>query len=223
MVQPSLPKSPIRSTLVLADDHGILRAGLRALLNEEPDLDVVAEAADGQAALAAILKFQPDLAILDISMPGMNGLEVLEALSKSESKTHILILSVHEDTFLLKKALKFGASGYIVKQAVESELINAIHAILRGEIYIHPSLTRELVKSISPTHVAQPNKNDELSPREREVLYLIVQGYSNREVGDELSISTRTVETHRANIMQKLNLRTRVELVRYAKLHHIID
>jgi two-component system response regulator NreC len=208
---------------VLADDHGILRAGLRALLNEEPDLDVVAEAADGQAALAAILKFQPDLAILDISMPGMNGLEVLEALSKSESKTHILILSVHEDTFLLKKALKFGASGYIVKQAVESELINAIHAILRGEIYIHPSLTRELVKSISPTHVAQPNKNDELSPREREVLYLIVQGYSNREVGDELSISTRTVETHRANIMQKLNLRTRVELVRYAKLHHIID
>ena len=223
MEQPFLPKSPTRSTLVLADDHGILRAGLRALLNEEPDLEVVAEASNGNEALDLILRLQPRLAIMDISMPGMNGLEVLEALANSQSKTHVLILSVHEDTFLLKKALKFGASGYIVKQAVESELINAIHAIFRGEIYIHPSLTRELVKGITPGRTAQPNETDDLSPREKEVLYLIVQGYSNREVADELSISTRTAETHRANILQKLNLRTRVELVRYAKLHHIID
>jgi DNA-binding NarL/FixJ family response regulator len=213
----------MKSTLVLADDHGILRAGLRALLNADPDLDVVAEASDGAEALAAVQKHQPDLAILDISMPGLNGLEVLEALNNQNSKTKILILTVHEDTFLLKKALKLGASGYIVKQAVESELINAIRAILRGEIYIHPSLTRELVKAITPAKTDPSAKTADLTPRETEVLYLIVQGYSNREISEELNISIRTVETHRANIMQKLNLRTRVELVRYAKLHHMID
>ncbi len=212
----------MKHRILLADDHGVLRAGLRMLINAEPNLEVVAEAADGEEALALIIKLQPELAILDISMPGLNGLEVVEKLSGVENQTRVLILTVHEDTFLLRKALKLGAAGYILKQAVETELIDAVRAALKGDVYIHPVLTRELVKGLT-SKKTPAEQSEKLTQRELEVLYLIVQGFTSRDIANELNISARTVETHRANIMQKLNLRTRVELVRYAKLHHIIE
>lgn len=205
---------PIR--ILIADDHGVLRAGLRALLNSEEDLTVVDEATDGDSALLLAAKLRPDVVLLDFSMPGPGGVEVTRRLHETLPDARVLILTVHEDDNLLREALQAGASGYIIKRAVESELINAIRSVARGELYVHPAMTRALLAP--PVTPAPPKKREpeSLSPREIEVLRLIVKGYTNSQIATEFGLSVRTVESHRANLMGKLGLQNRVELVRWA-------
>ncbi|MCJ7442563.1 MAG: response regulator transcription factor [Thermoanaerobaculaceae bacterium] len=211
---------PLR--VLIADDHGVLRAGLRALLKTEEGLQVVDEAADGETALRLASRLRPDIVLLDLSMPGPGGIEVTRKLKEMLPATRVLILTVHEDETLLREALNAGASGYIIKRAVESELISAIHAVSRGEIYVHPAMTRWLLKGPAP---AAPKRRDPaaLTPREIEVLRLIAQGHTNSQVAEVLRLSVRTIESHRANLMGKLGLQSRVELVRYAVKNKLLD
>ncbi len=209
--------------ILIADDHGVLRAGLRALLDAEPDLQVVGEAADGQKALHLADELCPDVVLLDISMPGPNGIEVVRRLNETLPDARVLILTVHEDENLLRATLRSGAAGYIGKRAVESELINAIRAVWRGDVYVHPSMTHVLLKDISPAPNSAQDPAEPLTPREIDVLRLIAQGYTNRQTAKALCIGVRTVETHRANLMAKLGLRGRVALVRYAREHGLLE
>jgi two-component system response regulator NreC len=202
--------------ILLADDHGVLRAGLRALLNSEADLDVVGEAASGDEALRLAAELRPGIVLLDLNMPGPGGIEVTRQLREVLPETRVLVLTVHEDEGLLREAIDAGASGYIIKRAVESELINAIHAVARGELYIHPSMTRALIHEPAKRTRARSGGQESLTPRETDVLRLIVRGYTNRQAAEELGLSVRTVEAHRANLMGKLGLKSRVELVRWA-------
>lgn len=209
--------------ILIADDHGVLRAGLRALLNAEPDLEVLGEAADGEEALRLAREVQPDIVLMDINMPGAGGIETTRQLLELRPEVRVLILTVHEDTCLLQGALQAGAAGYILKRAVESELVNAIHAVARGDLYIHPGMTRGLLKSMGTFPAARPATAAILTPRETEVLTLIAKGHTNRQVAEILSLSVRTVESHRASLMDKLELRSRVELVRYAADCGLLD
>jgi DNA-binding NarL/FixJ family response regulator len=205
---------PIR--ILIADDHGVLRAGLRSLLNAEPDMVVVGEAADGDDALRLTVESQPDIVLMDVSMPGCGGIETTRQVTAGRPGVRVLMLTVHEDKYVLQEALRAGASGYILKQAVESELIDAIRAVSRGEMYVHPAVTRALLADAAVLPETKHPATDPLTPREIEVLCLIAQGHTNRQMAELLTISVRTVETHRANLMDKLGLRSRVELVRYA-------
>ena len=207
--------------IVIADDHGVLRAGLRTLLGTEPGFEVVGEAASGDAAVRAAVEKRPDLVLLDVSMPGVGGLEATKLLKEKLPKTRVLILTMHEESGLVREAILAGASGYIVKRALDSELINAIDAVMRDELYVHPALTRELLTARPDTpHHSEPSS---LTRRECGVLRLLALGYTNRQIGEELGVSVRTAETHRAHIMDKLGLTSRAELVRWAVREHLID
>ena len=209
--------------IIIADDHGILRAGLKSLLGADPNLEVVGEANNGLDTLRLVKELKPNIALMDIGMPGNEGLDATRQLIRDFPETRVIILTMHEDGALLQETLRAGASGYIIKRAVEAELIDAIYAVNRGIIYIHPSLMPLLVARPVKGDVAKFSDPDTLTEREKEILTLIVQGYTNREMGDTLNISVRTVETHRSNIMEKLNLHSRVDLVRYAKEHKLIN
>jgi two-component system response regulator NreC len=206
--------------ILIADDHGVLRAGLRTLLHGVADIQVVGEAGTGEEALQLTDQVQPDLVLLDISMPGLDGLEVTRRLKDSWPATRVLIMTMHEDTGLLREALRAGAAGYIVKRAVESELITAIQAVHRGELYVHPSLTRGLFQDLTPAPPARLEV-EALTPRELDVLRLLALGHTNRQIAQVLSLSVRTVESHRSSIVDKLGLRTRAELAQYAAEHHL--
>lgn len=208
--------------ILLADDHGILRAGLRNLLNAEPDLEVIGEAADGIQVLEMVEQSCPDLILMDISMPNMGGIDVLQQLSSKLPASKVLMLTVHEDESLLKKAIRAGASGYVVKRAAESELITAIKTVMQGNIYIHPAMTRALLKDLVPAPASKRVADNTLTHREVEILRLIARGYTNNQIAEKLSISSRTVEGHRANLMDKLDLHSRVELVEYAEQHGLL-
>ncbi len=212
---------PIR--IIVADDHGVLRAGLRAVLNAEPDMAAVGEADDGPTALRLATELCPDILLLDISMPGMNGVEVTRQLKKAQPDVRVLILTLHEDEGLLQEAIRAGASGYIVKRAVESEFVSAIQAVYRGDIYIHPAMTRALLKDVSPSLVTEEEPTEPLSPREVQVLRLVAEGHTNRQIAEMLHVSVRTVESHRANLMGKLELSSPAQLVRYALEHGFLD
>ncbi|MBN1220112.1 MAG: response regulator transcription factor [Anaerolineae bacterium] len=205
--------------ILIADDHGVLRAGLRALLTAESDLKVVGEAADGEEALRLADELAPDVVLMDLSMPGPGGIETTRQLKEMLPNVRVLILTVHEDEGLLQEAIQAGAMGYIVKRAVESELIDAIRAVSRGDLYVHPAMTRALFREmVSPSVSGRSTVDVEKpTPREIDVLRFIAQGYTNRQTAEALHISVRTVESHRANLMGKLGLKTRVELVRYAR------
>jgi two-component system response regulator NreC len=209
--------------ILIADDHGVLRAGLRALLNAEPDLEVVGEAADGPEVLRLLGELCPDVIVLDISMPGPDGVQVTQQLKQIAPNARVLILTVHEDEGLLRAAIRAGASGYILKRAAESELINAIYAVWRGELYVHPAMTRALLKDLNPRLTSDEAPVERLTPREAEVLRLIAEGHTNRQIAELLVISVRTAESHRANLMGKLGFNSRVELVRYAKRHGLLE
>jgi two-component system response regulator NreC len=209
--------------ILIVDDHGVLRAGLRSLLNAEPDLQVVGEAADGRTGLRLAAELSPDLVLMDISMPGMSGIQVTRQLKETLPGTRVLILTLHEDESLLREAIRAGASGYILKQAVEAELISAIRAVGRGDLYIHPAMTRALLKDVSPLLASEENPTEPLSPRELEVLRLVAQGHTNRQVAEKLHLSVRTVESHRANLMNKLGLSSPAQLVRYAIEHGLLE
>ncbi len=209
--------------VVIADDHAVVRAGLRALLQDTPQLELIAEASGGVEALELVKKLQPEILVLDLSMPDMDGISVTRQLKALQFPTRVLILTVHEDEALLKEAIQAGASGYILKQAAESELVSAIQVILRGDLYVDPSLLRSLLNEQVKTQPVHTGIVEPLTPREVDVLKLIVEGHTNRQIAEHLSISVRTVEGHRANLSEKLGLHSRVELVRYAKEHGLID
>jgi len=212
----------MRIRTLIVDDHGVLRAGLRALLASEADLEVVGEAADGDEALRMAGELSPEVVLMDITMPGMDGIEATRKLLAEMPSARVLLLTVHADSSLLREALQAGAAGYILKRAVESELINAIRAVARGDLYIDPAMTRALLTEPA-RNPCRDNLNETLTSRETEVLQLIAGGYTNRQIAEKLTISVRTVEGHRANIMGKLDLRSRVELVRYARETGLID
>ena len=212
----------MRIRTLIVDDHGVLRAGLRALLASEADLEVVGEAADGDEALRMAGELSPEVVLMDITRPGMDGIEATRKLLAEMPSARVLLLTVHADSSLLREALQAGAAGYILKRAVESELINAIRAVARGDLYIDPAMTRALLTEPA-RNPCRDNLNETLTSRETEVLQLIAGGYTNRQIAEKLTISVRTVEGHRANIMGKLDLRSRVELVRYARETGLID
>ncbi len=207
---------------LIADDHGVLRAALRALLNGRSELEVVGEAGDGNEVLRLTGELRPDLVLMDISMPGRGGIETTRELKQMRPEAQVLILTVHEDEELLREAMRAGASGYVVKRALESELLNAIAAVMRGDLYVHPVMTRALVADLSNRAASSTDgPGEQLTPRELQVLGLIARGYTNVQIADTLMLSVRTVESHRANIMGKLGLHNRAELVRYAMAHRL--
>ena len=205
-----------RIRVLLADDHAVLRAGLRALLSREPDMEVVGEAASGSEALKKVEELQPDVVLMDISMPGMEGLEATAQIKQRAPGTKVLILTMHEDRRYLLPALKAGAAGYVVKRAADAELIGAIRAVQRGEAFLHPSMAKLLVEEYAGGRASGASEGQPLSDREGEVLRLIAEGLSYKEMADRLGISVKTVETYRERIKEKLSLHSRAELVRYA-------
>jgi two-component system response regulator NreC len=209
--------------ILIADDHGILRAGLRSLLRTESGLEVVGEADNCEDVQQLTAQLRPDVVLMDISMPVCGGIEATRRVKQRHPQVDVLILTVHEDKSLLRAAIDAGAGGYILKRAVESELINAIRAVARGDLYVHPSMTRALLEDAGRPAPVQRNGLDHLTPRELDVLRLVAQGHTNRQIAQKLTLSVRTVESHRANLMGKLGLRSRVELVRYASEQGLLD
>ncbi len=213
-----------QTTILLADDHAVLRAGLRLLLSQEAHLEVVGEAESGLETLRLAEELQPDLILLDISMPGLNGLEAIGLLRKRAPQARILILTMHDDVHYLRRALQNGASGYVLKKAADVELLSAIQAVMQGEIYVHSSMTRSLLEDIlPPSQSTDPEQWDSLSEREKEVLRLVAYGYTAQEIADQLGLSVKTIETYRARGMEKLGLSSRAALVRFALSKGIIS
>lgn len=208
--------------VLIADDHAIVRAGLRALISSERDFDLIGEASGGVEAIEKVTRLAPDVLVLDISMPDLDGIEVIKALKAAGSTCAILVLTLHEDDALLREAIRLQAAGYILKHAAESELISAIRSVYRGDLYIHPKMIRGLLHQPAPAFNSNQSPQESLTEREKEVLKLIVQGYTNKQMAVELGISIRTIEGHRANLTDKLGIRSRVDLMRYARLHHLI-
>lgn len=213
----------MRVKVVIADDHAVVRAGLRALLKEDASLELAGEASGGVEAIELASRIHPQILVLDLSMPDLDGITVTRKIRPICPETHILILTVHEDEALLREAMKAGASGYILKRAAEAELISAIHVILRGDLYVDPAMLRTLLDEKIKPGAGKTELVEPLTPRELDVLKLIVVGYTNKQIAEQLTLSIRTVEGHRANLSEKLGLRNRVELVRYAKEHGLID
>ena len=204
--------------ILLADDHAVLRSGLRLLLTSQNEYEVVGEASSGTETLDLAEQLQPDLILLDLSMPALGGLDALPALRKLVPSAHILILTMHDDPQYLRQALKHGASGYVLKKAADAELLSAMRAVLRGEVYVHPSMTRILLEDMLPESQSADNEDTwgSLSEREQAVLKMVALGHTSAEIAEQLSLSSKTVETYRARGMEKLGLRTRAALVRFA-------
>lgn len=206
--------------ILIADDHGVLRAGLRALLQAEPDFQVVGEAGDGDSTWQCAVDLRPDLILLDISMPGMNSIELVRRLTAELPGIRILILSFYEDAGLLKGALRAGAAGYITKRAVNEELTAGIRAVAHGAMYVHPSLMQAMADDLAS--LPPPSKETTLTNREIQILKLIASGFTNRQIAKQLNRSVRTIENHRANLTEKLGLHTRADLVRYVDQHFLV-
>ena len=214
-----VPVSPIR--VLLVDDHPIFRAGLRALLESQPDVLVIGEAGNGAEAIARANELHPDIILLDISMPDVDGLEALRRMQADHVPGRVLVLTMHAENEYLFQVLESGGYGYVLKQGVDTDLFTAIRTVAAGDIFLYPSATalllsryREQKRALEET--ADDNHPDGLSDREREVLSLTAQGYSSQEIGDQLALSAKTVETYRTRVMRKLDLRHRSDLVRYA-------
>jgi DNA-binding NarL/FixJ family response regulator len=203
--------------VLLADDHNVVRAGLRALIDAQSDMEVIAEAADGEAACQLTAELGPDVAVLDVSMPLMGGALATERISKGQPGTRVLALTVHEDRGYLQQLLQAGASGYVVKRAAADDLIHAIRTVARGGTYLDPSLAGKVLGGlIGRSAPAGSTPADPLSDREEEVLRLIARGFTNREIAARLDVSIKTIETHKARSMEKLGLDSRAEIVAYA-------
>ena len=210
--------------VLLADDHTILRDGLRSLLAEEAGIRVVAEAEDGYEAVRLALLHAPDVVVLDIGMPRLNGLEATRQITRANPHIKVLVLTMHENEEYIRQVLAAGALGYILKDAAARELIGAIRTVHKGEAVLSPAITRLVIADYLRWGEIQAGEPENaLSPREREVLQLIAEGYTSREIAEILSISTKTVQSHRSNLMRKLDLHDRGELIKYAIQKKIID
>jgi DNA-binding NarL/FixJ family response regulator len=206
--------------VMIADDHGIVRSGVRLLLEREAGIDVIGEAADGVEARDMAIRERPDLAILDVKMPRLTGLQATREIRDHAPDVAVLILSMHDDERYLFEALKAGASGYVLKHQADQELIDAVRAVERGEPFLTPEAQRALIKDVLGRG---PERTDKLTPREEEVVKLAAEAHTNREIGEILHLSEKTVENHRANAMRKLGMRDRTELVRYAIRRGLIE
>lgn len=212
--------------LLLADDHAILRAGLKTLLNSQPDMEVIAEAADGKEAVQKSIEVVPDIVLMDITMPGLGGLEATREIKRLNVAIQVLVLTMHEDENYLYQMFHAGASGYVPKKAADTELLAAIRATYRGEHFIHSSMTAGFVAGLRFKEAAVPvesREQDGLSQRETEVLRFLAMGHTNQEIADRLFLSIKTVETYKARLKDKLGLQGRAELVRYAIWRGLLD
>ena len=211
------------TTIVLADDHHIVRQGLRALLEAEPDFHLVGETGDGLETVQLVESLHPDVLVLDLMMPGLNGLEVTRQVGKRSPQTRVVILSMHANEAYVLEALRNGAAGYVLKDASVAELAHAVREVTAGRRYLSPPLSERAIEAYVGKATETPlDRYETLTTREREVLHLAAEGCSNAEVADRLSISVRTAETHRANMMRKLDLSSQTDLIRYALRRGII-
>ena len=212
---------PLKTRILLADDHAVVRAGLRLVLDAEPDLEVVAEAADGSEAVNLALELEVDLAVLDVTMPRLTGLQATRELARRRPDLRVPILSMHDNEQYLFEALRAGASGYVLKSVADRDLIGACRSAMRGEPFIYPPALRALIREQleSGGHDAP----DPLTPRESEIVKLIAESRTTREIAELLVISEKTVERHRSNVFAKLGMRDRVELTRYAIRRGLVD
>jgi len=206
--------------VLLADDHVLVRAGIRALLEALPGLQIIGEVSDGRAALEALLKDRPDVAFLDIAMPGMNGIEVAERAAREAPKTRVVMLSMHNTSSHVVRALRAGAAGYLLKDAAADELPVLLRAVMNGETYLSPAIAKHVVDGFLQRNTAEPDAADNpveiLTPRQREILQLVAEGRSTKEVASLLSLSIKTVEAHRSQIMERLDIHDLPGLVRFA-------
>ncbi len=205
--------------VLIADDHGIVRSGVKLLLDRQPDIEVVAEAEDGVEAVEKVIQHRPDVAVLDVSMPRMTGLQATHEIKQQAPATQILILSMHDDERYLFEALRAGAAGYVLKRAADQDLVDAVRAAGRGEPFLTASAQQTLIRDF----LERGEQPDELTPREQEVVKLIAEAHTNKDIAEILHLSEKTVESHRARVLQKLGMRDRVELVRYAIRQGLVE
>jgi DNA-binding NarL/FixJ family response regulator len=215
--------TPLKTRILLADDHAVVRRGLRLVLESEPDLEVVAEVGDGAEAVSRAMDEDVDLAILDVTMPRMTGLHAASELHRRRPDLRVLILSMHDNEQYLFEALKAGASGYVLKSVADRDLVEACRATMRGEPFLYPGAINALIKDFLERARAGEDVSDPLSPRETEIVKLIAEGHTGRQIAEALVISEKTVERHRSNILDKLGMRDRVELTRYAIRRGLIE
>jgi DNA-binding NarL/FixJ family response regulator len=212
--------------LLLVDDHAVLRAGLKTLLNSQSDMKVVAEAGNGNEALDRFVESNPDIVLMDISMPGLTGIEVTKEIKKRDKEARILVLTMHDDESYLHQILRAGANGFVPKKAADTELLDAIRATYRGEHFIHSSMTSGFMQKFRHKETNKGVKiegQDLLSSRESEVLSLIAMGHTDQQIADKLFLSIKTVQTYKSRLKEKLKVKGRAELVRYAIQHGLLE
>jgi DNA-binding NarL/FixJ family response regulator len=215
---------PLKTRILLADDHVVVRDGLRMVLDSAPDLEVVAQASDGAEAVDLALSEDIHLAVLDVSMPRMTGLQAAQELARRKPELRVLMLSMHDSEQYFFEALKAGASGYVLKTAAKRDLIEACRATMRGEPFLYPAAVRALVRDyLDRASRGEATPEDPLSPRELEVVKLIAEGLTGEEIAAQLFISKKTVDRHRANVLEKLGMRSRVDLTRYAIRRGLVE
>ena len=202
--------------VLLADDHAIVREGLKALISGHPDMEVVGEAADGRAACAKTNELHPDVVVMDVSMPNVNGVQATRDVRRQWPDVRVLALTVHEERSYLRELMEAGASGYVLKRSAPEDLVHALRVVARGDLYLDPSVTAVVLGKLGRARPEQQDPLPHLSERETEVLQLIAQGHSNKEIAARLTISSKTVETYKARSMEKLGLTGRADIVRYA-------
>ncbi len=210
--------------VLLVDDHAILREGIKALLEKQDNIEVVAEAADGREAISRVAQFRPDVVVLDISMPMMDGLESTRQMKRHNPDIKVLVLTMHDNEEYFFQLLRAGASGYVTKKSVSRELVSAIEAVYRGESFFCPTMAKFLLSDFLRLDKAVENTSqEELTPREREIVKLIAEGYTNQQIADLLHRSVKTIESHRSNILRKLGIHDSIELVKYAVRKKLIE
>lgn len=213
---------PPKIKVLIADDHTIVRSGVRLLLDAEPDMEVVGEALDGAAAVDLVAELHPDVVLMDIAMPGVDGMEATRHIKAEWPEVNVLVLTMHRRDEYFFEMLKAGASGYVLKGAETNELIHAIRVVARGEVFLYPTMTRKLVRDYLERESESSASASVLSPREQQILKLLAEGYSSKEIAGQLVISPSTVYTHRSKLMDKLGLTSRHELIQYARRQGLI-
>lgn len=213
---------PDEINVIIADDHTIVRSGLNMLLSSESDIIVVGEAVDGESAIRLSQELKPDVVLMDIGMPGINGMEATKEIKSKLPDTNVLVLTMHRSEEYFFQMLEAGASGYVLKGAETHELINAVRVVARGDAFLYPSMARRLVAEYLSQSGFDPPGGGKITEREREILQLIAEGFTNKEIAERLVLSPSTIHSHRTNLMHKLNLSSRHELVQYARSHGLL-